>query len=351
MSMKNGSLSLRVFYSMREIGREPLAIMMDEKAPAPESVGQDGVSYWVDVHELAGYNVATLRFAFRKVPKAQLDAGMKKEIETYERAMNGKANRKIRADLRADLLKALLPTMPIQTRDTELVWKTGDHFLYTTATSETAASRLQNRWLLATQLPLLWLGVDDLVKLEAGVDIREAPPRPLSPDATVLPPDATEHAAEFLTWAWARLESGTRIDGKAGMVEPPLLLLGGRDAGIVRVDGPQATVATEVAKALESGKLLHRAKFVLDMSDELPMSMTLDPSLILRSIALPKGEERDPAGSFQERMTRVEATWDWLRAAVRQYGEIRSHERWADETAQIRRWISGKVGRAKSKEG
>jgi hypothetical protein len=348
MGMKNGSsLSLRVFYVIRQIDEKPFQVMQDEAPPPANTVGVDGVSYWTDVHKFAGYQLATLRFASRKVSKALLDAETKREVEAYERATEQKLGRPKKAEIRADIMKRLLPDAPIITRDIEAVWKVGDHYIYTTATSETAATRFQNRWLIATQSPAMQLYVDEMVKLVAGTDIRQCPCAQLSPDRNVLAPTTMEHGPEFLTWLWYRLEKHLRVDNKQGMVDPPLLLMGGSDDGQIRICGGRATLAVETAKALESGKLLYKGKFILDMGDELPMSLTLDPSLCMRQVAVPKGEAMvDPAGNFQTRMTRIEDTWDWLQRAVGAYGIIRSScDAWQNEAKAIRNWVRGKVGR------
>lgn len=353
MGMKNGSLSLRVLYSQVPLSTGILVDMKSRPTPPADKVGEDPVMYWIEPREFAGYCLVTLRMAQRRVAKNELDAEVKKEVEAYERATNQKLNRRKISEIRVAVKERLIPQASIVTRDIELLWRPGDHFLYTTATSETALNRVRGMWTVLTSKPVLGLWLEDIAKLDASLDLRLATPARFSP--TTPPAELLELEKEFLTWLWYKIENHQRVAGYAdALVREPLALSGGIDDGTVTVKGGRATASAEAARALDSGKLLTKISLTLAEDPETFYGLTVTKDSCLCGLRFPPTElpASDVAGQFQERVVWMERAWTFLRAAAVEFGQLRlTPDEWKAEERKVRDWVNKKCGRGEEVEG
>lgn len=347
MGIKNGSLSLQVFYSITPLGEQIPDQLQDVKPPS--MITETPVSYWVDVIELAGYKLATLRTSQRVVSKALLKAETDREIAAFEKAAGATfTNRKKRAEIQKVAFERLIPTAPIVHRDIETVWRTDDHFVYTTAVSDAAADRLRNLWAISTTKPLVLPGICEAAFLAAGVKLVDAPS--CHGFATGEPIAAVD---EFLTWLWFKWESNEWVDGLWGMFEEPLVLVGGRDDGTVTIKGGKATASEEAARALYTGKVAARARVTWTVDGTALTKATLSSShgTALRGLKWLTDDKEvptDSASAFQHRAVCIERARDEYFAMIGAFAKVRADaEAWAAEQVRVWEWIKAKAGKGK----
>jgi hypothetical protein len=236
------------------------------------------------------------------------------------------------------------------TRDIEVMWRPGDYFLYTTATSNSGLDRLRAAWTVLTAKPVLGLWLEDIAKLDLGKDMRLVVPARLSP--TAPPAELLELEKEFLTWLWYKIENRQRVGGYGdALVREPLALSGGIDDGTVTVKGGRATFSAEAARALDSGKMLTKISLTLAEDPETLYGLTLTKDFCLCGLRLPPTElpASDVVGQFQERAVWMERAWTFLRAAVADFSQVRT-TLWKDEEAKIRDWVNKKCGRGEEEQ-
>ena len=96
----------------------------------------------------------------------------------------------------------------------------------------------------------------------------------------------------------------------------------------------------EAGTALFCGKKLKRAKVVIAQNDNV-FSATLDSDFAFRSLKLPKGEQTEEAGKFEERMLFIETFWTAWLSLYDRFLDLRTDpQQWPKTLEAMRQWIA-----------
>lgn len=194
--------------------------------------------------------------------------------------------------------------------DIELVWKTGDTTLYTTAVSQNAQDRVRAQ-LFCMQCRCSQVDSISAAMARKQTDIREYQAvgfsRSIDPVSLVC-----DVEAEFLTWLWnlSETQAAPTIEGEELklLVEGPLTLTRQDAAAETTVlKGDKPTVSVESGICLKAGKLLTKAKLMVVNPDEI-MSATIKPGFVFGALKIPSEKGLEPISAFQDRMIAME-TW------------------------------------------
>ncbi|MCJ8328778.1 MAG: recombination-associated protein RdgC [Lentisphaeria bacterium] len=290
-----------------------------------------------DTCNKGGYIHMNLRSAARKVPGALLQAECKmEELARLQAEQKYTISRKEKAEIKKDIEKRLLKSMPPSISGIPFVIDPKHEYLYLGTASQSAIDSF-------------------MVFLEETLDVEPIPLYPNIIIADILKVDKhhirslnfsnSNHSADpdncgqdFCTWLWYFQEKeGGEIDlGNYGKfyiaVEGPIQF--------AITDGPGAlesvvrkgavTTSYEGKAALKSGKKIKRCKYIL-ARDEQTWYFTIDAdTLSYRGVKLPDGEELEPISHFQERMLFIEIFRDAMiklfETFVNEVSNEQSHE-------------------------
>ncbi|MEI7898852.1 MAG: recombination-associated protein RdgC [bacterium] len=360
MAFDNGNVSFRLFYLQHAYDSGLIDSFARHAAPPITSLNRDPISGWVSGRHLLDralteetcvfgpYLYAQLMRAEKKVPASLLRAylHMEEAVELRARDVDVLPHA-VRAEVKQRVVESLLPTLPPTLSGIPLVVDFRNDLLLASTLSakqiETLAPVFKET---AGTLPIL-LTPETAALRRKQVNANDLEPVSFSPDTSLEPPNASTLGMDFLTWLWFIWEKEGGVfhlpDGReAGiMLEGPLTFFRegqGAHEAVLRKGTP--INSREAGTALFCGKKLKRAKVVIAQNDNV-FSATLDADFAFRSLKLPKGEQTDPAGRFQERMLLIETFWSaWLTLYDR-FLDIRIDPRqWPKTLDAMRQWIA-----------
>lgn len=154
---------------------------------------------------------------------------------------------------------------------------------------------------------------------------------------------------EFLTWLWYHTESFRHeINlGDLGIyklyVDDRLVLSSSSGSAHEQaLKGGTPAYAAEALVALQSGKLVHEAKFILqDQERQWMWSMKAD-DLALRSVRLPAVQAPDAATHMQARIANTQLLVDVVESLFKRYLETRLSPKFTQELQAIQEWMASK---------
>ena len=180
-----------------------------------------------------------------------------------------------------------------------------------------------------------------------GLNANDLTPTSFSPDTSLEVPPESTLGMDFMTWLWYVWEKEGGVyhlpDGRefGVMLEGPLTFFRegqGAHEAVLRKGMPLNS--REAGTALLCGKKLKRAKVVIAHSDEV-FSATVDADFAFRSLKLPKGEQTDADGRFEERMLMIETFWSAWLALFDRFLELRTDaQAWPKTLNAMRQWIA-----------
>jgi hypothetical protein len=154
---------------------------------------------------------------------------------------------------------------------------------------------------------------------------------------------------EFLTWLWYYTESGNHeVDlGELGLyklyVDDRLVLAASSGSAHEQsLKGGTPAFAAEALVALQSGKLVQEAKFILqDKERQWMWSMQAD-TLSLRGVRLPTVQAPDASTHMQARIANIQLLSDVVETLFKRYLELRLSENFNVEVQKIHDWMKTK---------
>lgn len=368
MPFDSGSVSFRMFQLQKEYDPRVVEKFARRAAPPIDTLGKEPIRGWVtgrhlldrEIREekclMGGYLHVQLMQAERKVPEALLRAYCRLEEEAEMKARGAAfLPRQVRAEIKARMLEELTPQMPPTLTGIQSVMDFRNGMLFASAMADKAIDRFTAYFReTAGETPVLMTPAM-LAVSRREANVRDMLPTSFSPDGEVPPPSETDIGMEFLTWLWYYLDNETAefelSDGAnyALMLEGPASFYGALSDD-PSAGGPGAMEAVfrrglplagrEAAMALVCGKQLRSVKFTLSRDDRL-WSATVDSQFAIRSLKLPKTEQVDPVGVFQERMMAIEEFWSTLFAIFDAFVEERSDAaQWGERTKAIGEWAA-----------
>jgi len=360
MAFDSGSVSFRLFYLQHSYDSGLVDAFAKNAAPAITSLNKDPISGWVtgrhlldrEITEekcvLGPYLYAVYMRAEKKVPESLLRAHCRLEEDAEMRARGTDVlPRAVRAEIKQRIMESLLPNMPPTLSSIPAVVDFRNDLLIAGAMTDKQIDTLSPVFKeTAGTLPIL-LTPETAAIRRKQVNANDLDPVSFSPDDTLDPPTEATLGMDFLTWLWFVWEKEGGVyhlpDGRefGVMLEGPLTFyregLGAFEA-VLRKGTP--INSREAATALLCGKKLRRAKVVIGQGDNV-FAATLDADFAFRSLKLPKGEQLDPVGRFQERMGFIETFWGAWLSLYDRFLDLRTDpKQWPKTLDAMKQWIA-----------
>jgi len=360
MAFDSGSVSFRLFYLQQSYDSGLVDAFARHAAPAIASLNKDPISGWVSGRHLfdrelteekclfGPYLHAQLMRAEKKIPASLLRAHVKMEEDLELRAREVEhLPRAAKAEIKQRVTDALLPGMPPTLTSIPAVVDFRNDLLIAAALSDKQIDTLSPAFKeTAGSLPIL-LTPETAALRRKQVNANDLDPVNFSPDDSVEPPAEAALGMDFFTWLWFVWEKEGGVyhlpDGRefGVMLEGPLTFFRegqGAHEAVLRKGTP--INSREAGTALFCGKKLKRAKVVIGQGDAV-MSATVDADFAFRSLKLPKGEQEDAIGKFQERMLFIETFWSAWLSLYDRFLDLRTDpKQWAKTLDAMRQWIT-----------
>lgn len=365
MSFESGSLSLRLYALPETMPTDFVERFAAMAAPPQNLMGSEAVTGWVtgrhlldrnineDSAMVAGYLRLTLMKAERIIPPALLKAECMIEQLALMQARDLQfLKRTEKAEIKKEVIRRLLPEMPLTLTGIEMAAIPDARYLYTTATTDKQSDAFVLHFRQATGISPVPLTAETLAAAEIHQDIRDIQPTSFSPEQ---PDEQAEPriGRDFLTWLWFFSEACGGIanleGGQVGvLIEGPLAFAyegAGAHDTVLRKGNP--TVSAEAKTALISGKKLRAAKVSFTM-DEAVWKFTFDAdNFIIRSVSLPKSEAVDVTGRFQDRMIALETLRTIITGLYLRFLEERlNNAEWEALRETIHKWVANRHAKA-----
>lgn len=361
MAFDSGSVSFRMFDVAGGLPRDYVERFAAHAAPPLDTLGREPLSGWVtgrhlldraiteETAHVAGYLRLTLTRAEKKIPEALLRAECRMEELAEIQAQGGGAlKRQQRIDIRKSVTERLYPSMPPTLTGMPMVYDPQSERLYAGALSE----KQMDAFVLSIRETLgkapVAVTPDSAALKRKGVNARDISPTSFSPECEdELAGDGL--GRDFLTWLWFFIEvrGGTQITdaGEFGvMIEGPLTFVlegNGAHEAVLRKGSP--LVSAEAKTSLLSGKKLKRATVTMARGDEA-WTVSLDADeFIFRGLKLPKGDQLDFVGRFQERMLSIHAFQEAFLGFYDRFLDERADGAvWQKTRKEIHEWVSNR---------
>jgi hypothetical protein len=362
MPFDTGSISFRVFHLDRAFDSSITDDFARHAIPPIETLHTEPLTGWVSSRHLldrdlteekilhAGYVNLQLLRAEKKIPEALLRAHCRLEEEVERKARNIEfLPRAIRAEIKDRVRDELLPAMPPTLAGIPVCVDLRNQRLLAQAMSDAKIDFLTAHFRETTGTTPRLLTPDDLALRRVRVNVNDLATTRYSPDDSLEDEHELSIGMDFLTWLWFNWEKhgGVFKHGNLQfgyMLEGPLTFFrngAGAHEAVLRHGSP--CNSREAFSALLCGKKLRRAKLLLAEGDTL-FTATLDSDFAVRSLKLPKSEQPDPIGRFQERMLHIERFLDAFLSLYDRFLLLRAdRKKWSTELDAIRAWIESRV--------
>lgn len=359
MAFDSGSVSFRLFYLQQTYDSGLIDEFAKHASPPIDSLNRDPISGWVSGRHLfdreltdekcivGPYLHAQLLRAEKKVPASLLRAHVQMEEDIERRARETDfLPRAVKAEIKQRVTASLLPKMPPTLTSIPVVVDFRNNLLLASAMSDKQIDTLSPAFKeTAGTLPIL-LTPETAALRRKQVNANDVTPVSFSPDPALEPPHETTLGMDFLTWLWFIWEKEGGVyhlpDGRefGVMLEGPLTFFRegqGAHEALLRKGSPLNS--REAGTALLCGKKLKRAKVVIAVNDEIYAAM-MDADFAFRSVKLPKGEQDEPAGKFEERMLFIETFWSAWLSLYDRFLDVRADPQlWPKTLDAIHTWV------------
>ncbi len=360
MSFDSGTVSFRIFHLRQSLTRSSIEKFAAMAVPPIEMLAREPIQGWSSWRHLldrkieedscffgAWLHLALMR-AERKIPAALLRAHcrMEEDVEMRARQVDF-LPRKARAEIKERVVEELLPTMPPTLAGIGMVADLRYDRVYAEALSDAQVDRFGPFFRETTgQMPLL-LTAESLALREYQVNANDLQPSSFSADESVEDDFEISLGLEFLTWLWYNWEREGGIfkvangDRYGYMLEGPLLFFRqgeGAHEAVLRKGSPLQS--REAGMALYCGKKLKRAKITMTQDGEKTWVATIDADFSFRSLKQPQGDQTDPIGRFQERMSALDTFVSAYFALYDMFLQVRRDPAaWQLCLADMRSWV------------
>ncbi|MFA7171884.1 MAG: recombination-associated protein RdgC [Kiritimatiellia bacterium] len=359
MAFDQGTVNFRLFYLQNTLNTSVLSSFADNAAPPLATLDRDPISGWVTGRHLLDreiieekcifgpYLYTMLMKAERKVPEALLKAHCKLEEEVELRARGVEfLSRTVRAEIKQRVIDTLLPDMPPTLTSIPAVIDFSQNLLIAGAMSDKQIDAFSPVFKQTTDTQPILLTPETAAIKRKQVNHNDLALTSFSPDLNVEPPPETTLGMDFLTWLWFNWEKNGGVhknsDGEefGYMLEGPLTFYRegeGAHEAVLRKGTPLNS--REATTSLICGKKLRKVKFTLAHSEKI-YTVAVDAEFAFRAMKLPKIEQMESSGIFQERMRLIEIFLkDWFTLFDKFLDIRRDSSAWDATVNQIRQWI------------
>ncbi len=360
MAFDSGSVSFRLFYLQQTYDSGLIDAFAQHVAPPIASLNRDPISGWVTGRHLfdreiteqkclfGPYLHAQLMRAEKKVPASLLRAYVKMEEDVELRARETDyLPRAVKAEVKQRVNESLLPGMPPTLTSIPVVVDFRNDVLIAAALSDKQIDTLSPVFKeTAGSLPIL-LTPETAAIRRKQINANDLEPVSFSPDTSLELPHESTLGMDFFTWLWFIWEKEGGVfhlpDGRevGFMLEGPITFFRegqGAHEAVLRKGTPLNS--REAGTALFCGKKLKRAKVVIAQNDDV-FSATMDSDFAFRGLKLPKGEQTEDGGKFEERMLFIETFWTTWLALFDRFLDLRTDpKQWPETLSAMRQWIA-----------
>ena len=352
-----------MFYLPRGMPEDAVERFAADAAPSLAALDRNGISGWVTGHHLldreinnerayrAGYLYLQLMKAELKIPEKLLRAEIKMgELVRLRDEGVEFITRKMRSEIRQEVIDRLLPDMPPTLSEIPMVYNRENSMLYAGALTDKQVEAFTISFQKTIgQNPVM------LTPETASLSLKQFNARDLH--ATSFSPECPDDEAcdglgrDFLTWLWFFVEKGgalAELDdvGQTGVIiEGPLTFVRDGGAAAVAVLRKGTVLRSAEAKtSLLGGKKLTSARITFVRGEDTWNCTFGADEFVIRSLKLPKGEARDPESSFQERMLMLDTFRKILTGLYKRFLELRfDPERWTETRSEIHKWVTDRT--------
>ena len=361
MGFDRGSVSFRMFYLTKSFSPSLVERFAEHAAPPIDTLGHEPIQGWVTGRHLldtrlteencvfGGYLHVSLMRAERKVPEALLRAHSRLEEEVQLRARDATTlPRQVRSEIRDAIYERLLPTMPPTLTGLPVVVDFRNDRVLAGAMGDQQVERFSGAFRETTGVMPVTLNAETAALKRKQINSRDVSAVSFSPDSEVPPDENVSLGMDFLTWLWWwwEVEGGRFRADKTGpeygmILEGPVTFFregAGAHEAVLRKGNPFDS--REAGIALLAGKRVKRAKFTLSNGDNT-WSATVDADFGFRGLKLPKSEQIDLSGQFQERMLHMETFTDVFLGLYDRFLDQRmAPATWKKTVASMREWVA-----------
>jgi len=363
MSFESGLIGFRMCYAPKGLPDDAVDRFARHAAPPLKSLGTAPAIGWVggrhlfdlpitdDNARFGGYLRLSLLKAERKVPASLLRAeAFLEELALMKAEKKPFLERKVRSDIRKQVMARLLPQMPPTLRAIPFVHDDRGGVVYVGAASEQQMDAFRVHFLAATGVDIVPVNTETAAAKRRGAKTRQWAPASFSPDAADGEME-NEPGRDFLTWIWFASEerSGIFESSEHGRIavalEGPLVLeRPGDGAHVIALREGAPTVSAEAQTALMAGKKLRRAKLTLGRGDDT-WAASVDADSFAFRVKLPEPKEvLDPASRFQERIQKLGEFREMFFELFDQFLDDRCDEKnWAKARKKIHQWAASRA--------
>ncbi len=363
MGFDTGTVNFRMFYLREEITVEALADFQNFMIPPLNTLASEPLHGWIGPAHALDYDLseehcsftAYLHLAYltaeKKVPPSTLRAYVKleesiekkaRDIEFLPRAVKTE----VRERVTEDLMRQALPSFA----SIPLVVDMRNQLLLCAAMTDNTADVICPFFKQTTgTLPIL-VTADTAALMRHQINTKDLTPVNYTPNPQIEVPYETALGNDFLTWLlffWERSGGTFKYnDMTAGlMIEGPLLMYAegpGSFETVLRKGTPLDS--RELGMALYCGKKLKRAKVTFTCGEQIVSATVDSDEFSFRGMKLPKSEQDDAIGVFQDRMASIELFRECWFTLFDEFIKLRTHgDTWQETIQAMRQWIDARA--------
>lgn len=363
MGFDNGSVNLRMFYLREPFTVEMLDAFARDVIPPINTLGAEPLHGWIgpshaldrDFSEEHCSFTAYLHLSYltaeKKIPPSTLRAYVKQEEEVEKKAREiAFLPRAVKTEVKERITAMLLTDALPSFASIPFVVDMRNKLLLCAAMSDNATDAFAPFFKGTTGTMPILITAETAALSRHQVNAKDLIPVNYTPNPAIEVPYEVSLGNDFFTWLlffWEHNGGTFDLDGTVGgmMIEGPLLMYAegpGAYETVLRKGTPLDS--RELGVALYCGKKLKRAKVTFTCGETI-VSSTIDADdFSFRGMKLPKSEQDDSVGIFQERMAAVELFRECWLTLFDQFITLRTNNiAWRDALEEIRAWIEARA--------
>lgn len=359
MSFDSGRVGFRLFYLREQYDSSLVEKFARCVAPPVSSITDEPITGWVTGKHLLDRDITDERCvigpylhvqymkADKKVPPSYLNAQVKieEEVEKKARGVNF-LSRAVRAEIKQRVEASLKPQALPTLSGIPVVVDFRNNMLITGALSDQNVDKLSPAFKeVAGELPIV-VTPETAAMHRKQINAMDLDPVIFTPEETDDSQKEPSLGMDFLTWLWFNWDRGGGVfhlpDGReaAYMFEGPLTFFRdgeGAHEALLRKGTPLDS--REASAALLCGKKLKQVKMNLVVDEEI-IEATVDSDFCFRSVKLPKSDQEEPEGEFEERMMNLETLFTAWFDLYDRFLDLRTDSsRWPETIREMSQWI------------
>ncbi len=363
MGFESGNVNFRLFYLQPEFDSSLVERFAAHAMPPIATLGYEPIHGWAGADHPLDREITEEHCCFtsaihltyvtaeKKIPPSTLTAFCKveesierkaREIEFLPRAVKMEVKQRVTDMLIKDALP-VFATLP-------LVVDLRNRLLLAAAMSDAQVDKLLPAFKeTAGTMPVL-LTPETAALRRRQMNVNDMIPVLYTPDDHIEVPYEISLGTDFFTWLlfyWEKEGGAFPLDGDTCgmMIEGPLTFYhegAGAHEAVLRKGTPLD--GRELGMALYCGKKLRKAKVTFTRGETI-VSATLDAAdFSFRGMKLPKGEQGDAVGQFQERMAGIEFFWTCWLTLFDRFLDLRANPAaWEATVEKIKSWIEARA--------